>query len=353
MQIDRRETIGIQPSIKRRIHGLDELRGVAILTVMVAHFFKLRQHSGFEDFHAGAPGVDLFFIISGFLIAKILISEKGNANYFRRFYVRRVFRILPLYTVTVVTLCTLSADTNHDFSSWPFYALFLQNFLGDPLTSFNAIMGLGPLWSLAVEEQFYLVLPLVVLFTPTRAMPVLFTIVAILGIGLKTWEHDSNTVPALWGYSNPNPTWFRMQYLAIGCLLAVEGRSVRLFAVIFLMWFTGTITTGDNIGAIECLTCLVLFYCVRRSVTDRPVLSSGWLARTGRLCFGLYLTHVPILIVFQKLSGHVGLSQTSIFLLAAYVLTAFVVAELSFRYFETPIQRYRTRFEEGEHTGSN
>ena len=60
MQTDTRESIGIQPSIKRRIHGLDELRGVAILTVMVAHFFKLQQHAGFEDFHAGAPGVDLF-----------------------------------------------------------------------------------------------------------------------------------------------------------------------------------------------------------------------------------------------------------------------------------------------------
>jgi peptidoglycan/LPS O-acetylase OafA/YrhL len=155
----------------KKIPQLDAVRGLAILVVMV-HNSSLKYpflHSQ-QLFANGWMGVDLFFVLSGFLITGILVDTKQPEGYFKNFYVRRCLRIWPLYYsliffmfVVVRLLNPSEARTVIQQSSpWWAYPLFLQNFLIPVPT--NGAGPLGVTWSLAIEERFYLIWPLVVRF---------------------------------------------------------------------------------------------------------------------------------------------------------------------------------------------
>src|SRR6266550_2788258 len=162
-------------TLSSRIASLDGLRGCAILLVLLFHFTarapyptdhaSIRLQSVFD---LGWSGVDLFFVLSGFLITGLLIDAKGSAGYFKVFYARRALRILPLYYGTLVVMFVLpyllTSVMNPTYIT-PFrdqiwYWGYLQNY--HYLTNAWSDIA-GPFWTLAIEEQFYLVWPLVVL----------------------------------------------------------------------------------------------------------------------------------------------------------------------------------------------
>lgn len=163
--------------VARHIPGLDGVRGLAILLVMFSHFIVVGGHLDAERpfdrlLLSGFLGVDLFFVLSGFLITGILVEAKTKSHYFRTFYIRRALRIFPLYycllAVAFLSVPLLSPEdapklTGADSPWW--YWLYASNigmaFKGDWLNSPTWI-DLGHFWSLAVEEQFYMVWPLVV-----------------------------------------------------------------------------------------------------------------------------------------------------------------------------------------------
>lgn len=179
-----------QTSNMKRIPQLDGLRGFAILSVIIYHYYVVRPtskapfHLYMKDiFNQAWSGVDLFFVLSGFLIGGILMENKANRNYFKAFYARRICRILPLYILLFVLFVYLNK-----FSDWsnlpefkklltnPYplwsYAAFVQNFF---ISSFG-LWGAGMLsitWSLSVEEQFYLIFPFLIRFWPNRHIPIL------------------------------------------------------------------------------------------------------------------------------------------------------------------------------------
>lgn len=172
---------------KTHIPELDGIRGVAISLVLAFHFFHepavvtpggLAWHV-LAPFRIGWTGVDLFFVLSGFLIGRILLDARGASNYFRTFYTRRFDRILPLYAV-IVCVCYLQIVLlEHRFAPrlswmlqgrlpWFSYLFFVQNFWMAARNTLGT-WGLGGTWSLAIEEQFYLTLPLLIwLFEPTK-----------------------------------------------------------------------------------------------------------------------------------------------------------------------------------------
>src|SRR3984885_11738011 len=150
-----------------RIPQLDAVRGLAVLSVLLHNTdvdpaFPL----GFIAAN-GWMGVDLFFVLSGFLITGILVDTKNSDGYFRNFYVRRCLRIWPLYySLLFFMFVIVRFLSQSEFqavvqtsSPWWAFPLFLQNFLL-PIST-NAAGPLGVTWSLAIEEQFYLVWPLV------------------------------------------------------------------------------------------------------------------------------------------------------------------------------------------------
>src|ERR1017187_376040 len=187
----------------KRILRLDGVRALAFLTIFV--------HHGFGIPHLWA-GVDIFFVLSGFLITSILIDGRGKEGAWGRFYERRALRILPPYAAFLL-LATFFLHLQWDHKA-PWYALFAMNFaevfhLGVP--------GLGILWSLAVEEQFYLFWPFVALRFPPRIVlrcAIAIIVLAPILRGVATpFLHDHSAIY----YLMP----FRMDLLASGALLAV------------------------------------------------------------------------------------------------------------------------------------
>src|SRR5918911_2025059 len=193
-----------------RIPELDGLRGLAVLAVLCAHYFGEVPH-GLRFLTFGWLGVDLFFVLSGFLIGGILIANRESSGYFSTFYIRRACRIFPAYYAVVALTLTASALLKLKGAPWfdpllppAAYLTYTQNFA---IALIGRAQGdwLLPTWTLAVEEQFYLLLPVIVFFTPPRRLlPVTLAVIAS-GPAFRLWalatSHDLSALvllPSRW-----------------------------------------------------------------------------------------------------------------------------------------------------------
>lgn len=198
--------------------GLDALRGIAILLVIVYHYFYF--------FRIGWIGVDLFFVLSGFLITTILLKTRYKERYFKNFFLRRILRIFPVYFLALITFYLLAPIVfsqkqpgsvyayYHDNQIW--FWTFTQNWLfikGQPPAAF-----LQHFWSVAIEEQFYLVWPFIIysirnLFLLKYVLAALFFFALIARFIL--WFHPVGNEAFFYN------TFARMDSLAAGALLGV------------------------------------------------------------------------------------------------------------------------------------
>jgi peptidoglycan/LPS O-acetylase OafA/YrhL len=223
-------------ALDQRPLRLDGLRGVAILLVMLYHLLRYPlartplDHAVTSVFAMGWSGVDLFFVLSGFLITSILLRSKGSARYFRTFYARRAIRILPLYyAVLVLYLVIFPRLTPQAEGFWIggadretlWYWLFLSN-LHQAFTGNWQHHFLEVTWSLAIEEQFYLVWPWLVAWTSRRRLIQVCAAILVAGLALRA---------AIVLAGTPNPIFLyaftpcRLDTLAVGALVAALGAS--------------------------------------------------------------------------------------------------------------------------------
>lgn len=176
-----------QISIGNRIPELDGARGIAVLAVLIGHYFGEGDHAIYS-LRYGWMGVNLFFVLSGFLIGSIILERKDSPNFLAVFYTRRVLRILPAYFATVAA--TLGFIWLHGPPAWidpPLPAVSYFTFTQNIVMAWSGGMDtpwLLPTWSLTVEEQFYLVVPLLMMFIPARAL--LPAIITGIVLGLLT-----------------------------------------------------------------------------------------------------------------------------------------------------------------------
>ena len=204
-----------------KIFGTDGVRGIAILLVLLHHF---EPPEGVPKFvgaaaYLGWSGVDLFFVLSGFLITGILLDTKKSSNYFSSFYVRRALRIFPLYLLCVFVYFRLGPN-----SIEPWFWVHLSNWKSAFGTD---VPMLSHFWSLAIEEQFYLVWPLVVFLTPARALPGVAISTALSSLALRlAFAHHTFHNNFLYRL-----TPFRIEPLALGALAACVVRNARALAV--------------------------------------------------------------------------------------------------------------------------
>ena len=158
------------PDWSKRIPALDGLRGIAILLVLMYHSVcRGRSRLPWPVHAAGRltwTGVDLFFVLSGFLIGGILLDAKASPRYFNTFYIRRVYRIFPLYFLVTGFVLLLYARFHLQPAEWHGPLPWLRYLTFTANAVYPGITDLGMMWSLCIEEQFYLVIPFVIRFLP-------------------------------------------------------------------------------------------------------------------------------------------------------------------------------------------
>jgi len=244
------------PGISRRhLPGLDGVRGLAIAMVMFGHFIVVGKN--LQNLPPGIPvpillppslafsrllqsgylGVDLFFVLSGFLITGILLDSKSSENYFSVFYVRRALRIFPLYyallavswlTVLFITPGDRALLTGEDSMLWNWlYASNIGMAVKDDWLTSPTWVGLGHFWSLAVEEQFYFVWPLLVFLVPVKILRRI-CVTLVLASPLIFWMLPHWLGESTPGHNNPAAyvsTLGRLGVLAAGAWLAIVWRT--------------------------------------------------------------------------------------------------------------------------------
>ena len=201
--------------LPERIPELDGLRGMAALMVVFHHLSQSFPGDATNRLlvvwlkltHAGWIGVDIFFALSGFLITRNLIETRQAKYYYRNFYARRVLRLAPPYLITL-GLVALFVPQSHAFLILSFF--YLANFA----QSFGISMVYGPLWSLAVEEHFYLIWPWLIRFLHRRTFFGIAIAVCVLTPILRY-------IAQVYAFFNPYVSWFRFDGLLWGALLAI------------------------------------------------------------------------------------------------------------------------------------
>jgi peptidoglycan/LPS O-acetylase OafA/YrhL len=347
---------------------LDGLRGAASLLVLFHHLFLVSTTSPSSQpplitrllaavLGYGYLGVDVFFVLSGFLITSLLLVDRENTAYFHNFYWKRVLRILPVYLVHLaITVFTIPG-------SWGYVLLslfFIQNFS----RIFHVFDQAGPVWTLSIEEQFYLLWPQVI---RRLRLPSLYYSAFALIIGSVLLR----LLPPLFHHQfNMRYTFFRCDGLALGAVLSLqwyspEGRTsviraitstlnsnmtltvIILLQMLVLVRFP--VTTFAVQATITCVNYLVyraVRFLVSRDDPDRRGafgLSSPVAVYFGSISYALYMYHLSIMWALNQYLGLVPLDHSAELIVRCVIVSALSVAAASLsRYaLELPAQRLR------------
>ncbi len=368
-------------SSSKRIVELDGLRGIAILLVLIWHFLAipLRENQGIlsRAFAAAGiltwSGVDLFFVLSGFLIGGILLDSVRSPGYFKVFYLRRFYRIVPIYALTLLAFWIGSAWFRKSPSAiwsplftkslpWYAYAGYLQNLW---MAKWNTLGAgwMAATWSLAVEEQFYLGLPILVR-TVTKSRLLWIVLALVLGAPiLRTLLYL--IIPA-----GPNAAYVLMPCRADALLLGVTAaillrrndvwewlvqNQAKLFRV-FLLLSAGVVlfmVRGWGLLTMPMTTLgytwMAMFYLSILMMAILP--GTAWLKRClrvkyltglGTISYGVYLIHGPVYemsyALLKKESPALrNFSDWGVTILV--VVLTIAIASVSWRFFEKRLVR--------------
>ncbi|NEU66419.1 acyltransferase [Spirosoma agri] len=346
---------------------LDSLRTVAVLLVIVYHWFPTGE--GVNRLPNGTIGVMVFFVISGFLITRILIDNRNRieagqsrlTDTYRNFFVRRALRIFPLYYLAITVVWLAFPDTS-DIDDHPLYYYFYgYNILLHKTGNWADI--LSPFWTLGVEEQLYFVWPWIVLLTPKASFRWVIIGMVVCGVlfrgyGYSVGDLDGVLTPAsfdafglgaLWAYivsERPDTLPDFLKKLTTASGLALLGFVTFLFL------------PGNSILVVLLqrlfISILALFIIVRASLGIQgvvgQVLDSKALQYVGRISYGIYVFHmiVPGFVTpfLMRVANRVGLTITLGYWSHRLVSLAalLIIASLSWYLFEKPINDLKRYF---------
>jgi peptidoglycan/LPS O-acetylase OafA/YrhL len=336
--------------------ALDGIRAIAVLLVMA-------NHTGF--FHAGRLGVDIFFVLSGYLITAILVSEfsaNGRIN-LKKFYARRALRILPavIWFLLIVNICVAIFQTHREAVTVRWDSLGALFYIANWLRAFGHDLGiLGHLWSLSIEEQFYFFWPVALVFLLSHKLSarqiIVIAVLAILIVNVDRF-YLYNGIQSYDRIFNGLDT--RADALLIGCALGLSGYEIfsqRVFAALGLLGailvcyilFVGVpanfqlpfeLTIGGALFAIGVVFVLAALLSNQESIFTK-VLQFPPLVWTGRLSYGLYLWHYFVFAFIASWFRKVEPLR----LIPFQVLGTFVCAALSYYFVERPFLRLKKKF---------
>lgn len=338
------------------IPALDGLRGLAALLVLCFHFFKNYPINGdgvwkhlqyLTSF--GQTGVDLFFVLSGFLISRILLATKDRPAYFSSFYIRRSLRIFPLYFLGLLlyffVVMPLLQQPIPSFKLQWWYWVYLE----DVGIAFECVDIAGPahFWTLAVEEHFYLVWPLVIYLVPKHRLALACYVTIAIALFSRALM-VSQGFNYMLSYFTP----CRLDALAIGALLAVwesEGRLAVMTKYLFLVCaalvlvMAGISLMFSHQFRIDAEIVKYLIYglvygwvvgVIRNYQSlSIPVLSSPFMRWTGKISYGLYVYHHMVIELMVARLDKTQFSKPILF--AICIGASYLLAWVSYRYFES------------------
>jgi peptidoglycan/LPS O-acetylase OafA/YrhL len=357
---------------------LDALRFFAFLCTFAFHWMDYvptdpkTQPLTYAVCTAGAFGVPIFFLLSSFLIVELLLREREQTGdiHIKSFYVRRILRIWPLYFAVFWGLILLGRHlpgiATNDHGAWLAFTFFAGNWY---IMRLGWIAGpIDPLWSIAVEEQFYIAIPLLTKLGGRKLLAGLSAVLIVVSYLFSV--HYAKLV-----YSGESGqwvnSWFQFQFFAAGAILAImlHGRvprwSIGLRAFVFIaaacLWVFAvlgpgvksydahTTVAGGIIGWLMVLTGSVLFFLSALGTPERFV--PRWLTYLGRISFGLYMFHSLIFhlvfeVAFKRYQASLHISETILpyFGTALVLLLTILAAVISYAFFEKPFLKLKNRF---------
>lgn len=371
------------------IPGIDGLRAISILAVMLYHFSLL----GF-----GWIGVQLFFVISGFLITKILLELKekhaheNSGGFFKTFYARRALRIFPVYVLYLafITLFFLVVRQPKVFTEYIGYALTYTVNISRIFPNYVATPEFAHLWSLSIEEQFYVVWPFVVFLLTRRALKYLVVglifIVPLLRLGTSIYLAQLNSDPFWVAEAIYNLTPLQLDGFAMGALLTLaymnrqgastlqltfKWRYVALYVLVVAAFLGFTILRYQhevglgkilfNMGLIGHFVLRYEEYAIGFTLINLGcalviigllnaglgILSHPWLDRIGKVSYGMYVFHTMVLLAFLEALSRWGISPRSVPGLVAcalFIVVTYGVPRVSFTVFESQFLKLKDRF---------
>lgn len=340
---------------------LDGVRAIAALMIMFFHFCQNFENNNivylslkkFATF--GQTGVSLFFVLSGFLITRILLSAKTSPNYFRNFYVRRALRIFPLYYLFLVInyfiIPFLYKMPVADFGLQIYYWIYLQDFA---LTFNWRSIGPGHYWSLAVEEHFYMFWPLIIYFFNTRkiVMTVITIIIVAFLVRILLMKLDFGTFFF---------TLCRMDDLAIGALLAIleiknmlTSKYSGRYGLLLVLAIVPTISlwlfysnSGNSILIFKFLLISFSYFSLLGyilTITSKHILKKilqlSFFSFTGKISYGLYVYHPFCYWLFAL---YFKTNSILITFISCFVIT-YLLAAASYYFFEMKFLKFKVYF---------
>ncbi len=362
-------TVASPTTSLRRISELDGIRGIAIALVLMSHLHALIFNGmnylllskAFERIMScGWVGVDVFFVLSGYLITGILLKRESSRYFWKVFYLRRVARILPAFFV--VLSLTLFFTPPVPRSIIVMYLLFIGNWT---ILRHSEITSLGHIWSLAIEEQFYLIWPLVVRRISNLALLNVALGVAAFSFGLRIllWALSVNS------YVIYKITPTRLDGLAIGAALAVSMKLPaprdflrrnykKIFCLGAALWIVGfcalkfsyflwdSRSTLFASPAITIMTSVGIFASIESCLPPKihSLLTKRPLVWLGKRSYGLYLIHEPIRAAATNLVNkyyrhHHAAIWLNIEITIAVLAISLILTELSWLLIEAPSMR--------------
>ena len=308
-----------------RIAALDGVRGLMTILVLISHYFG-EIAGGFPVLGLGWYAVHMFFVLSGFLIGRLIIDKMAYENFFTVFVMRRICRTVPSYMLSVLMIFAVLwlfraepwAQFKTEFPLWS-YMTFTQNiFMG--FTNDIGAYWLAPTWTLALEEQLYVLLPLVFFLAPRRMwLPILIG-VSLLAVALRAVVFLNEGIAPIWGLVLL-PT--RGDVLVMGVIAAIVSKDVRIdlsrfdlalrIAAVGFLFATVLLILGDPVERrlfnifgplfVSCgFTCLLL--AIARGAPEGRRFESAFLCFFGHISYCVYLTHLMVLGLMHGLILH-------------------------------------------------
>jgi peptidoglycan/LPS O-acetylase OafA/YrhL len=358
----------VGPREEPRIRALDGLRGLMTIMVVISHFFAEVAH-GFAALAFGWIAVTMFFVLSGFLVGRLILEKQDRANFFKVFYMRRVCRTLPVYVfcVTLVFLIMTALpqapwlDAEVMFPLWS-YLTFTQNFFMVATDSIGPHW-LAPTWTLTVEEHFYLLAPALFFVVPRRWLFAVLALCALLVILFRALVFDAGLFsPMVCLTLLPGVGSGLLCGLMAGVAIKTEGIAWARYDQLLrggplaLLVLTGALKVidGDEGQVFNILSdttvsaaCALYILAVVRGAPEGKRLESRVLCFFGITSYSVYLTHLAVLglmhgLILGTRPDIATASQIAVTVAALPVVV--LVGWVFTRLVEEPITRYGRSF---------